>query len=87
MNVTQELNTARAYFLKGIECLNNVETVFGIKTSGTSNPGTNPGVVSMSQGKRTLALAARRKISKAQKARWAATKSAGTVGNGNRIAA
>ena len=72
MNVTQELNTARAYFLKGIECLNNVETVFGIKTTGTSNPGTNPGVVSMSQGKRTLTLAARRKISKAQKSRWAA---------------
>lgn len=75
MNLTQELTNARTYFQKGIECLNNVESVFGIKTTGG-------GVITMPPKKGTLTPAGKRKIAAAQKRRWATA----NPGNGNRIA-
>ena len=83
-NITQELNTARNYFLKGLECLNNVETVFGINPLTTGKLTNSPGVITMTTPRRgTITPAGRRKIAKAQKARWAAKN--GTTGP-NRVA-
>ena len=82
-NITQELNTARAYFVKGLECLNNVEAIFGLNltTTKTGTTGPNAGVVTMSPRRGTITPAGRRKIAKAQKARWAAKNAVGGIGN------
>ena len=82
-NITQELNNARTFCLRAIECLTNVEGAFGVNYGATGKlAGTNtPGVVTMPGRRSTITPAGRRKIAKAQKARWAAKNGVATGTN------